>query len=125
MSKVKFTSISSFDGFEGMLNVEELWTNSNPTSSFAGQSIPLDLSKYELLLIIFRWSSSDPGTLTSITKVDKSGQVMALYDEKIYRSFNTSTSGVTFNDARASSSATGSMSVSNTKCIPQVIYGIN
>lgn len=41
-----------------------LWTNPNPTSNFAAQTIPIDLSKYSFLLICYnqtptgaRWGS--------------------------------------------------------------------
>jgi len=45
---------------------QTLWTNSSPTSSFAGQTVTLSSSDYDYLLVLFRWSTSDTEGFASI-----------------------------------------------------------
>ena len=42
------------------LEMDLLWTNASPTSSFAAQTVALDLSSYLLCRIEFRWGNNDP-----------------------------------------------------------------
>lgn len=61
--KMKYGSegeISKGGGGGGGLKLTALWTNPNPTSSFAAQTISLDLAQYELILITFHnFASTD------------------------------------------------------------------
>ena len=133
MSKVKFTSIDNFDGFEGRLNSELLWTNASPTSAFSAQTINLDMSKYSTIIICFRQSSGSnfTRTLTCVcANVSSSVQQFQVFgwingiirtrfvdvnDSKVYfgvgSNYNTYGNGTSITD--------------NTVVIPTKIYGLN
>lgn len=63
--------ITNFDGTrvekvlteeeQGMM-IEEVWENANPTSSFAAQTLPVDVSDATLVMIDFAFATTDRST---------------------------------------------------------------
>lgn len=102
-----------------------LWTNPSPTSSFAAQTIPLDLSNYDAIEIIIRSDTANTYTLAPIvTEVGKGGIAFNSTAYNSGRQFTTTTSGITFTGATYYS-AYGNWSTTSTNAlIPVKIYGI-
>ncbi len=100
-----------------------LWTNPSPTSTFAPQTIPLDLSKYSAVLIACRLDNSTTpyggnylcfiGEITYMTLYVR--PVNSIYS----RYLTVSTSGITF--AEGYTTATN---LNNNAMVPNRIYGI-
>lgn len=59
--------VKSLDENSG-IQMELIWTNASPTSSFAAQTVSLDLSKYDMVLIITRSSTGNAISKTHICK---------------------------------------------------------
>lgn len=107
-------------------NIDLLWTNPNPTASFAAQNISLDLSKYRFIEIEAQY--------VPITRARVGGETSALQwfggsSDPRYgtiantRRFQAFSSYVSFADN--SMVYTGiATTVSNTSNIPLKIYGI-
>ena len=104
-----------------------LWTNPNPSSSFAAQTVSTDLSDYDEVEVICKPYSADASYFTSRVKVGNRGM---LYSQtgygspvRIYgtqRNFTPTSTGVAFGDGLDFSA-----SVSNAYCVPYQIYGIS
>ena len=101
---------------------ELLWTNASPTSSFSAQTVQLDLSAYDFILVYAMWSTSYqfiipphiafiPITDARIDSTDTGGQ-------SLEREFSTDSTGVTFSVGKLGTSN------NNTMIIPYKIYGI-
>lgn len=100
-----------------------LWTNASPTSSFAAQTVSLDLSGYDAVLIIYKM---DTATGTYYSHTCPKGLTMNLVGFYNYRGRRGATmldTGVTFGDG-SGASTTGSMETNNGMCIPYQIFGI-
>lgn len=99
-----------------------LWTNPNPTSAFASQSVRIDgLSNYSLILIIPRYSSngSNGNIAPIITEAGDNGLFVCPYGTgHATRRFEVYTGSISFADA----AVTGG--TDNTMLIPYYIYGI-
>ena len=97
------------------LDMDLLWTNSAPTSSFSAQTIQLDLSGYALILITSEnsvsFAENNVGSKSQITYSSTSGQIR-------HRDFTVVTTGITFD------AGYGGSSTDNTNCRPYKIYGI-
>ena len=127
MSKVKFTSIDNFDGFEDMLNVELLWTNSSPTSIFNSQTISLPtITKFKNLLIIFRKRTDQDMYFNLFMDVDERATVLANQSTYfLFREVNRNGDGLYFWVAHAVNTTNGNDGTDNAGLIPFKIYGIN
>ena len=100
-----------------------LWENASPTSDFAPQTISLDLSNYDAVLIDFAFNNGNyiAQSNMSFTEVGRGGQGLYLWADtsKVYhRSFTTSETGVAFTKGWAAGSE-GAGTV-----VPIKIYGI-
>lgn len=98
-----------------------LWTNPSPTSSFAAQTISLDLSDYDEVEIEAKQLAN--GSIIQLCRVGIGKQTKCLFRDgnanNFYtRTFITSTSSVQFGDAYYNATLT------NTDCVPTAIYGI-
>lgn len=102
-----------------------LWTNPSPTSSFAAQTISLDLSDYDAIEIIIRSDTANTYTLAPIvTEVGKGGIAFNSTAYNSGRQFTTTTSGITFTAATYYSSYGNWSTTSTNALIPVYIYGI-
>ena len=100
-----------------------LWTNSNPSSSFATQSINIDFSSYRFVIVVFDNYS------TIITKLGKygDGQINQVYNNRLIisqRMFCTYDSKITFEDCyrlqQISANSAFTTTVFNTNLIPKI-----
>lgn len=104
----------------------QLWVNPNPTSSFAAQTVSVDLSKYRWIVITAKQQSdtSSDMSIATLVEVGVSSQLSipnvgsTQYFYK--RSITTSSSGVTFTTGYRNTSGTAATSY----CIPMAIYGL-
>ena len=103
-----------------------LWTNPSPSSSFAAQTVSLDLSDYDEIEVICRPYATEASYFTSRVKVGNNGMIYSQtgYGNpvRIYgtqRNFTPTSTGVAFGDGLDFSA-----SVSNVYCVPYQIYGI-
>lgn len=103
-------------------SVTLLWTNASPTSSFAAQTISLDLSSYSAVVVVCTYNTSTQRDVSNFCQVGRNGFVSLIWgDDNVCasRQIYTSTSGVGFSSgyARGSTSNDGYM-------VPVYIYGI-
>ncbi len=100
-----------------------LWTNPNPTATFAGQTIAIDLSDYDEVSIVVAMYSANSIQYTE-TYDGKVGEHLIISDfflannSGITRLCDIASSGVTFTAGYAGEA------VNNDACIPLRIYGI-
>lgn len=116
-------------------NWDLLWENASPTSQFAAQTISVDYSAYERIMIFYNLTNSNYRQLLTGIDVATTGGVLmrttvdpaiAIVDT---RSFNLSGGNqITWTDCYHSQMKTGSTPVAfstiNTSCIPFRIYGV-
>ena len=101
-----------------------LWENASPTSNFAAQTIPLDLSKYQAVLVISVRSTEDQ-KISGIAYIGvgaQPGYLMGTTNQYAVtrREVSATTTGVTFSGFYSANTSNGSSNE-----IPVVIYGIN
>lgn len=110
---------------QGGMKMDLLWTNPSPTANFAAQTVSLDLSEYDLFMLVSR----------DTTGGDTCNMVFALPNTTV-RMFFITDSGTTNRNTgyrRATISGTGvqflegyqgNSTSNNALCIPYQIYGI-
>ena len=106
------------------MELDLLWTNASPTASFTAKTVSVDLSGYQLALIVFAPFIADNryGMATLLCPVDgdKYSMTFTAYtsNRNGKRDATVATSGVTF------SACTYNDATNNAYGIPQYIYGI-
>ena len=129
------TKIENVDGLnttlQNKVEIELLWENAAPTSSFAGQTISLDLSEYNFVLVeILQTISGDlqPDVIVPVTNlVNREVITNHLVDlgRMATRGFAASTSAVKFSDCKYYTSPYTSVAgTENAYSIPWRVYGI-
>lgn len=106
-----------------------LWTNASPSSSFAGQTVSLDLSDYKFVAIRFFEAGSayggmdiaSKGTRSVFSRASVSGELVTMRTYGRY--FNATDAGVVFYEAYRTDS-TGSAIQDNSMAVPYQIYGV-
>lgn len=103
----------------------ELWTNSAPTSSFAAQSVSVDLSPYEWFAIEYRYSATSLSFMPlAIFEVDENAHLLSVANDTSNRTggrgftYSIANQAITFGGASYNGSST------NNSTIPIAIYGI-
>lgn len=99
-----------------------LWSNASPGSSFASQSISLDLSLYTAVVVVCTYATGTQRDVSTLCQVGRNGFCTLIWgDDNVCasRAFYTSTSGVEF----ASGYSRGSTSY-NSAMVPICIYGV-
>ena len=120
------TKASSTDydaGWVLPLSMKLLWTNSSPTASFAAQTVSLDLSSYQMVMVLSVVGGDDLAITHSITPVGERGRLFAMYNWRQVRVYDVSTTGITFQTG-GESNQSGSITTHNQRAIPYQIYGI-
>lgn len=102
--------VKSLDEKNGM-QMETVWTNPSPTSAFANQKLDLDLSDYDLVMILFKLDANGRVTPPSIVPIGNPG--INAYGTNA-RYFLVHTQDITFDSVNPSPSV----------MIPYKIYGI-
>lgn len=106
-------------------NMVTLWTNPNPTSAFAQQTISLDLSDYDAILIECNTAGSGTGTTTQLGFVGTTVRLMAEIYQIHRRLATINSDGITFgNNYYLPTYANGNETVSNGYLIPTKIIGL-
>lgn len=112
---------------------ELLWTNPNPSSAFATQTVSLDLSEYDAVEIVFAYSTGAlTDTDTKKAHIGNGARVLfgvALSESGnpyiMSRGFTVANGGVLFGTPyRKQQNANTSATTINTDAIPLKIYGI-
>ena len=110
------------NGGSGTTQIDLLWTNPNPDSSFAAQTVSIDLSSYDAILVQMRnvYNGGIRGMgIVLKESINHSVGVFGTSETKTFRrSVNASDTGVTFG-----AGYNGENSSSNA-AIPLLIYGI-
>lgn len=109
---------------DGKVTITKLWENASPASSFAAQTISLDLSAYDYLIIYGSYQNDTIiiGPATFI-KVGLNGVLHAsagLAENQRSRRFKTTTTGVEFSTGRNANSGNEAAGA----CVPMCIYGV-
>lgn len=110
------------------LDMDLLWTNSAPTSSFSAQTVSVDLSKYSLVLLLMNGDDTTQkyyifaplGETTSYQYQSEASTGVWFH----FRSITATTSGVTFGDAYDHAYNSWGRSTNNLRAIPYQIYGV-
>lgn len=102
--------VRSLDEKNGV-QIKKLWQNASPTSAFGNQTITLDLSSYDLVIILFKLDSNGRVTSPAITPVGHPG--FSAYGNNA-RYFLVHTNDIQFD----------SVSPSSAVMIPYQIYGM-
>jgi len=109
----------------GATAADLLWTNPSPTSSFAAQTVSLDLSGYDSVVIDFRFNSSTGRFVRKLGRVGEEMYADMSYNYFGWRNVSVQTSGVTFTAySYYTSYGGGSASSTADAMIPVRIFGI-
>ena len=109
-----------------LLKVERrtlLWTNANPTATFAPQTVSLDLSSYDAVAVEFKAYPDLWIMLNAKTEIDLKGMCSMGRNDVFYvqnRVFSPTASGVAFENCTLGTNS----SVYNNHNVPYKIYGI-
>ena len=105
--------------------IDLLWENASLNSSFAAQTITLDLSKYTLLLISYRdLGGGYVGNIFIPVNDSECGYYTATRGGFLYRNANASQNSLQFHDGAIAVSINGSWSQNNEVMIPGFVYGV-
>lgn len=109
------------------VGMDLLWSNASTTSAFPAQTIPIDLTDYRAVIIVFRQSESASQRIGVFCEVGYYGVANFPVHKFRYRRFTVSESNVIeFNGAReyATYNASESSAADEANVIPVKIYGI-
>lgn len=95
----------------GGISLTKLWENASPTSAFANQTLTLDLSSYDLVIILFNLDRNNRSISPAIVPIGHPGA--SSYGNNV-RTFLVHTNDINFD----------SVSPSSAVMIPYVIYGV-
>ncbi len=103
-------------------NMVLLWTNPNIGAAFGAQTISLDLSKYNYVLVTATFSNAEQRVMSSVI-VPTSGGAFRFHDTDtnsaaIWRNGSVSASGITFEAGKFRTDN------NNLLCIPYQIFGL-
>lgn len=128
-----FVSVTGIDGGSGAsggvteqpMKTDLLWENPSPSSSFAAQTVPLDLTPYKYIIIVATATSSDVNGGFAFGRVGDGIQyniALRNYNTSVtyayVRRFEVTTTGITFETGiRDTTEGTG-------YAIPKAIYGV-
>lgn len=124
-------------GDSGGVEIVLLWKNASITSSFAAQKIPIDLSGYDMFIIIFSGTGTrnadESNASVMFSKYSKTVRMSNstatapdLYNYTVTRSVSVSEDGLTFTDNNRATmtTATEACAIDNSYNLPFEIYGI-
>lgn len=109
-----------------------LWTNPNPTSSFPAQTVQIDLSGYDAVIVDANYTSSSYAVSVIVFKDHLDIQMNAVTNLQTTgsvgygnRNVSMTSTGVTFSGGYTkSASSTGAATADNARLVPQSIYGL-
>lgn len=109
---------------QGGVKMDLLWTNPSPTSSFASQTVSIDLSNYAGVLIVCKQHKSVESYFNFLSLiVAESIRFLCGSGKLAFRNATVSSAGVVFTDGSYVNTY-GTDAVNNDYVIPYQIYGI-
>lgn len=117
------TLASGVDTVKVGLNMDLLWTNSTPTSSFSAQTISLDLSEYRLIFVVCKGDTGGTNYPTALADFNTLTQIGTFNGYTRFRAFTATATGVQFGGGYKQTSYSNDSS-DNSATIPYKIYGI-
>lgn len=108
---------------DSKLSMELLWENASPTSSFAAQTIAVDLSKYTKCCIEYNGDLSDPNMKTEFFNVGNAAWLHNEHNNRTGREVNISKESVAFRVGKFGA-YNELMHENNGGCVPLKIYGV-
>lgn len=105
------------------LSMKLLWTNASPGSSFAGQTIPLDLSGYSMIAIASFYAVNNMIETWSFCTVGVTGWLYHFVNYRQRRNITATASSVIFGNGEEAAQ-TGNLGTNNSVMIPYKIFGI-
>lgn len=108
----------NLEALSGGMQMDLLWTNPNPTKTFSAQTVSLDLSLYDLVLVRASVYYTSVAYVSAVVgRIGERITLMAPTGTGVaYRYANITSTGVSFETAQ--------QSTNNQHAIPQEIYGI-
>ena len=116
----------------GGVRMKLLWETSSPTSTFAAQTISINLTEYDMIVVVGVGSCYDQNGVNYqraccgiSSRIFPKGQLLSMYAQGNYcmfRNFEFNNNGVTFDVGRRASST--DTSENNGNCVPVEIYGV-
>lgn len=109
----------------GMSKWVKLWENASPSSDFAAQTISLDLTGYDFVMVVYQhWTTSNVNN-SAFCRIGEYGRLMSHDYTLAYRDYHLETTGVYFNIGLLVATYNSSNVTQNTSAvIPLQIYGI-
>lgn len=109
----------------GMSKWSLLWENASPTSDFAAQTIPLDLSGYDFVMVVYKHWTTENVNNSAFCRVGQYGRLLSHDYTLAYRDYHPETTGIYFNVGLVVATYNNSNVTQNTSAvIPLQIYGI-
>lgn len=117
---------SGIQEVETAINMDLLWTNSSPASSFTAQTISLNLSDYKYVYMISEVVINTSVYFDSLNFIELTPKRSITYASNavIYRAITVSNSGIAFGNGTKVTTYGSSAGTDNTLMIPIKIYGI-
>lgn len=113
------------------VNITKLWENADPSSVFTMQTITMDLSDMNSILLVTRATNSASNTISMIIDVGDTGIVNGLLEVNssdnvafMRRTFEVGVNGILVNNSFMKKGVTGSAESSGKYMVPFKIYGI-
>jgi len=109
-----------------------LWENPDPSSSFASQTVSLDLSDYDAVYVYAKYRAANTNSCpTALALIGTGSQLFYLANlsaassQANVRNYSVTSTGVAFESTyRKTLTATSAGSVANDYIIPVAIYGV-
>ena len=111
----------------GMSKWEKLWENASPASSFAAQTVPLDMSGYDACAVYVAESNSAGSTgqwFFYVKNQPSDSRAFLMYNARQLRYFYIVSTGVYFTGGYVGTFPSGALSANDAYAIPRLIYGI-
>ena len=122
VSIVQQMPIISIGDFEP-LSMTKIWENAAPTSAFAAQTIALDLSKYDAVLIMYKRGSAADEVYNAFIRVGDTGALFAMTNYRANRTVTVLKNGIEFAIGREAN-ISENLTEKPTASVPVTIYGI-
>ena len=116
------TVASGVDTVKVGCDIDLIWENSSPTSSFSAQTVAMDLSEYNYLTLVFKYSTTSAYYNTLAVPTDGLTYRVTIGNSQNsnngIRNFTTSATGISFEAGYYNASS------NNTYLVPYKVYGI-
>lgn len=119
-------NISGGGGGGGTSTLELLWTNPNPSSNFSAQTVSLDLTNYDLIVIESSTTTTSSRLFMTLCRNGTAAQLQRIGTNYLYiRSLDITNAGVSFETGQRIQALSGTWASNSGYIIPQKIYGVH